>query len=125
MPRRTSVLCISGLFGCLLCAAGTAFADEQRWERVTIDSVFRSEGVAAADINKDGKVDIINGEAWYEAPDWTLHPIRPLGDYKDGATTYSPTFATWAYDVNGDGWADLVCVGFPGKPFHWFENPQN
>ncbi|MGQ0637385.1 MAG: FG-GAP repeat domain-containing protein, partial [Planctomycetaceae bacterium] len=41
------------------------------------------------------------------------------------ATTYSPTFATWAYDVNGDGWADLVCVGFPGKPFHWFENPQN
>src|SRR5262249_46085936 len=31
----------------------------------------------------------------------------------------------WTYDVNGDGWIDLVCVGFPGLACHWYENPQN
>ena len=33
----------------------------------------RSEGVAVADVNKDGKMDILTGEFWYEAPDWKTH----------------------------------------------------
>jgi len=34
------------------------------WKKTVIDKVFRSEGVAVADVNRDGKMDIINGEAW-------------------------------------------------------------
>jgi FG-GAP-like repeat len=102
-----------------------AAAEEVRWERFKIDPVFRSEGIAAADINHDGKIDIINGEAWYEAPNWTMHPIRKLSDYGDGAGGYSHSFADWAYDLNGDGWTDLICIDFPGIPCYWFENPKN
>jgi len=28
------------------------------------------------------------------------------------------------YDVNQDGWMDLIVVDFPGKPTWWFENPK-
>src|SRR5205807_2476471 len=82
------------------------------------------EGVAIADVNKDGQMDVLNGEAWYEAPSWKLHPIRKLSDYGNGAGGYSHSFANWAHDLNGDGWTDLICIDFPGVPCCWFEIPQ-
>jgi hypothetical protein len=94
------------------------------WKKTVLDKVFRSEGVAVADVNKDGKMDVLNGEAWYEAPDWKMHPIRKLGDYGNGLGGYSNSFACWAEDLNGDGYPDLIVIGFPGKPCHWFENPR-
>ena len=43
----------------------------------------RSEGATVADVNKDGKMDILTGEVWYEAPDWKMHEIRkPAADYR-------------------------------------------
>jgi hypothetical protein len=94
------------------------------WKKTVIDKVFRSEGVAVADVNRDGKMDILTGEAWYEAPDWKMHEIRKLGDYGNGMAGYSNSFACWAEDLNGDGWPDLIVIGYPGKPCHWFENPK-
>ena len=35
------------------------------WHRYVLDTKFRSEGVAVADVNKDGKLDIIAGDVWY------------------------------------------------------------
>ena len=37
------------------------------WKKTHLDRAFRSEGVTVADVNKDGKLDILNGEVWYEA----------------------------------------------------------
>ena len=37
-----------------------------------------SETAAVADINRDGRLDIVSGENWYEAPAWTKHPFREL-----------------------------------------------
>ena len=54
------------------------------WKKTVLDKVFRSEGVAVADVNKDGKMDVLIGEVWYEAPDWKMHEIRKPGDYGDG-----------------------------------------
>ena len=93
------------------------------WKKTVIDPKFRSEGVAVADVNRDGKMDIIHAEAWYEAPDWKMHPIQKLGDYGDGLNGYSRSFCCWAEDLNGDGFPDLIVIDFPGEPCYWLENP--
>ena len=95
------------------------------WKKTVLDPAFRSEGVAVADVNKDGKMDILNGECWYEAPDWKRHEIRPSKDHTRGkANVYSTSFACWADDLDGDGYPDLIVIGFPGAPCHWYENPK-
>lgn len=94
------------------------------WQKIDVDRKFRSEGVAVADVNKDGKLDVLVGDLWYEAPNWTPHEIRPVGDYGDGLKSYSKCMACWADDINNDGWPDLVVVGFPGDPAIWYENPK-
>ncbi len=93
------------------------------WKTIVIDRKFRSEGVAVADVNKDGKNDILTGDIWYEAPDWKVHVIRK--DRSFDPHRYSQTFACWADDINKDGWPDLIAIGFPGQPCHWYENPKN
>ncbi len=89
-----------------------------------IEGKFRSEGVAIADVNKDGTVDVLIGDSWYEAPSWTKHDIRKPGDFGDGLHGYSNCMTCWTDDINGDGWADQLVIGFPGTPAFWYENPQ-
>ena len=101
-----------------------AHAADIGWKKTVIDGKFRSEGVAIADVNKDGKLDVLVGDSWYEAPGWTMHDIRKPGDYGDGLHSYSECMTCWTDDVNGDGWADQIVVGFPGSPATWYENPK-
>lgn len=103
---------------------GTVQAEPVSFTKVVLDKTFRSEGVAAGDVNRDGKLDILAGEVWYEAPDWKMHELLPPGKY-DGKTGYSKTFANFAGDVNGDGWIDSVITTMMSEPSLWYENPQN
>jgi hypothetical protein len=75
-------------------------------------------------MDRDGKQDVVVGELWYEAPDWTPHEIAPVIDNGDGAHGYSANFACFVDDVNHDQWPDLIVIGFPGTPCYWYENPQ-
>src|SRR6266511_1532857 len=117
----------------LALAAGlSADEDAIRWKKTVLDTKFRSEGVAIADVNKDGKVDIIAGDVWYAAPDWKMHEIRDPKDMngKDARNgidpaIYSESFACFPDDFNNDGWLDVIVIPFPGKECYWYENPQN
>ena len=51
------------------------------FQKFQLDANFRSEGVAVADFNRDGRLDIAAGFVWYAAPDWKMHVIaaKPPG----------------------------------------------
>ena len=88
----------------LLLSIASAIQAQQpavRFQKTQLDPKFRSEGVAVADFNKDGKLDIAAGFVWYAAPDWKMHLIT------DKAPEYNPkgysnAFCCFAEDVNHD-----------------------
>lgn len=101
-------------------------ASELRWSRQVVDKKFHAEGIAVADVNKDGKLDLITGEYWYEGPEFKIkHEMQLPGDYGDGFKGYSHTFAVFADDINNDGWIDAIVIDFPGTPCFWLENPKD
>lgn len=84
----------------------------------TID-LGASETAALADVNGDGKLDIISGEYWYAGPHWTPHRFRDL-PYANG---YVDNFSDLPVDVDGDGRVDIVSCSWFRKSLRWWRNP--
>jgi len=123
------------LLGILVSASAQAGEAKLSFQKVVIDKKlvqdqrFRSEGVAAADFDGDGKKEIAVGSVWYSrpdgnlsAPDWKMHLVRPEPKTYD-PRQYSDVFACFAQDLSGDGKPDLIVVDVPGAPTRWYENP--
>lgn len=100
--------------------AGTA--SPVKFRRIKVDGAFRSEGVAVADFNRDGRLDIVTGNILYTGPDWKPQPM--LGEPKAyNPEGYSDEFLCFPEDIDHDGWIDLIVVGFPEGKTRWLRNP--
>jgi hypothetical protein len=96
-----------------------ARGDEPRWKQHTINGKSAFEAAGALDVNNDGKLDVVSGDTWYEAPDWTPHHVRDVS--RQG--TYLNCFASLPVDVNADGHVDFVTCAYFTKNVGWVENP--
>jgi len=78
------------------------------WPTTVIDAGPRPMGTAVADIDRDGRPDVVAGMAWYRLSGgtWTKHPYTTLQDTSD------PRFNDYArvsvLDLNGDGRLDMA-----------------
>ncbi len=130
----------------LLGAAQTAqpAASPRRFEPRQLNEHFWGEGATTADINRDGRMDVVSGPFWYEGPAFrvrheyapatqSFERARPDGSRAsipgfEGAlgvrNVYSEIFLAFTYDFNRDSWPDILIVGFPGRATAWYENPR-
>jgi hypothetical protein len=110
----------------LLVLAASTQAEEhivRTWKKIKVTDKFYAEGANAGDFNKDGKMDIVAGPFWFEGPDFTkshLYTEEKAYDPKN----YSKNFFAFCWDINKDGWTDIIIYGFPGEDVSWYENPQ-
>jgi hypothetical protein len=83
-----------------------------------------NETAAFADIDGDGRLDVVSGENWFRNPGprggvWTKTRFREL----NFANNYIDDFSDLPLDVNGDGRIDIVSCSWFAKKIAWWENP--
>ncbi len=118
-PERVLAL-LALLVGCIAPHA-TAADDDNDSVRFSKKYLFAGpyEECAVGDLNKDGQLDIVYGPYWLEGPNWTPHAYRPNHISSDFIRTNS----CFIYDLDGDGWPDIVCGGWNEDGIYWYRNP--
>jgi hypothetical protein len=146
MVKATSIFVMS----CLMAAGQSHGTDYvlHTFKKIQLSDKFWAEGVAVADVNRDGHPDVLSGPYWYEGPGFTRrHEVFPATatftlKKEDGTevqiegyegalgkkNAYSHVFLEFSYDFNHDGWSDIMTIDVPTVASaaivaSWYENP--
>ncbi len=116
MKRPRAILTtLAALFSCATCAS----ADEPKWKQHTINGQSEFEAAGVLDVDNDGKLNIVSGDTWYQAPDWKPYHVRDVAR----VGTYFNCFSTLPVDINADGHVNFVSCSYFGGNVGWVEDP--
>jgi len=114
LNRSTLALfCLTGML------APLAAQDSGSQFEVKLLTIDANEGIAAGDVDGDGKLDLVAGRNWYRGGDWAPRPLRNIADWNG----YVESNGDYLFDVNGDGRLDVIAGSFKPTEVHWYENP--
>ncbi len=86
---------------------------------VRLLTVDANEGIAAGDVDGDGKLDIVAGRNWFRNDDWAARPLRNVDDWNG----YVQSNGDYLLDVDGDGRLDVIAGSFLPTQVNWYRNP--
>ncbi len=122
MPKKTrfltSTCCLVVLVGLVSSAAAADAPSVQFSKRCLM--ISPNEGCAVGDVNKDGNLDIVAGPAWFAGPDFIARPLRDIEEFQDD---FLHNNGDHLFDVDGDGWLDVVSNSWMTSVVHWYKNP--
>ena len=120
---RPAIACASVLVALLAIECQAEELKLHSFRKTQLSDQFFSEGANIGDFNHDGDMDIVSGPYWYAGPKFTERHEYYKPEPHD-IKGYSKNFFAFTHDVNGDGWSDIIVLGFPGEESWWFANPQ-
>lgn len=98
-------------------------SDPDSWVRVELPTIVQGEGTALGDINRDGRLDVVQNGYWLECPPDPVHG-RWVCHYID--RNWSPMAGVCVADMNHDGRLDVVLSPAEGKGvLAWYEAPPD
>lgn len=111
---------MGGMQGLLSVVMATALlpADEPTYQ-IRLLALDANEGIAAGDVDGDGKPDLVAGRFWYRNGDWKPRALRSIEDWNG----YVQSNGDFLFDVNGNGRPDVIAGSFLPTEVHWYENP--
>jgi hypothetical protein len=112
---RATPIAFAAIFACMT----FLHAAEPKWKKQPVNAQSEFEAAGVFDVDNDGKLDIVCGDSWYQAPDWKPYHVRDV----TRVGTYFNCFATLPLDVNADGHVDYITCSYFGKNVGWVENP--
>lgn len=118
----TKYRCCMRLFGLVygwLAIVSPCWAEEPTFRVHAINPQSEFSSATAMDINRDGRLDIVCGQWWYEAPNWNKHLFREIASIRGRFDDYS----NLPLDVDRDGHLDIVSVNYRSQSIYWAKNP--
>ncbi|WP_417748539.1 alpha/beta fold hydrolase [Rosistilla oblonga] len=85
----------------------------------TLSSDSEFSAATTIDIDGDGRLDVVSGAFWYQAPNWDKHTLRDVAMIRGRFDDYS----NLAMDVDGDDDLDIISVNYRSKSLYWCRNP--
>lgn len=102
----------------------TSLQADTTFRKQVLTTDYLADGIHAADVDRDGKMDIIAGPYWYVGPDFkTRYEFFEVTATPPEAHPSNSMFS-FVHDFNGDGWMDILVLGRVHKhKAYWYENP--
>jgi hypothetical protein len=118
---RMKIPARSRLLFCTVALAGLtvpALARDLAWTKRHL-FIGPHENAAVADFNRDGHVDIVSGPNVFFGPQFVPQPYRA----NHLAADYVRENSVHPYDVDGDGWIDVIVGAWNEAGIFWYKNP--